>query len=160
MADDRADRPVLVELSQLISAGYTDPTEYWDVGEPVLAIEVLADNLAEYHMPVGDTDRERLRNLARQWPGLCDRVARCLRWCPNPDRTEPPWTVVEGTDLGRDIGVRLAADIGPDHLLHGRQVIAWLVCNGCDDVLVRVYDDRIRTKPYMFAVIRPAHSWH
>jgi DNA-binding protein H-NS len=46
--------------------------------------------------------------------------------------------------------------------LHGRALTVWLVCNACDDVLIRIDDRKARSAdaPYRCAVVHATWSGH
>ncbi|WP_154814326.1 hypothetical protein [Actinophytocola xinjiangensis] len=155
-----AERDEIVFLSRLLPTAHVgDPVDYWDHAEQGLAIEILSSVLSDRHVPVAGKDRDRLMALARAW-GVVDRVRGDLRWCPDPDLEDQPWRVIEGTDFSRVVERELAAEISSGHPLHGKDLTAWLACEACDDVLVRVDDQAAQAgkAPYLCAVTHPTWS--
>jgi hypothetical protein len=156
-AGPRDEREALVGLSLLISTERAEMVQdLWDHGEPGVALEILASNLSDDHVPLTAARRAELASLARP-RGVGDQVEWDLRWCPDPDDEHHPWQVIEGTEAGVGIESELYEGIGPGHLLHGRQLTAWLTCVACDDVLVRLDDEEARAGkvPYACAVVHP-----
>jgi hypothetical protein len=105
--DRRRDREVIVDLSGLLPPeSRTVPVELWDPGEEGLAVETPADLLSDHHLPLRPADRLRLLATADRW-AVGQRVRGALRWCPDPDADDRPWTVIEGSgraELGRAFG--------------------------------------------------------
>src|SRR5215217_2859255 len=69
----------------------------WDAGEQCLALENLAGNLGENHVPLPSVERAQLVVVAQRW-GVDERVNSDLRWCPDLDADVQRWRIVEGTD--------------------------------------------------------------
>ncbi|WP_395111712.1 hypothetical protein [Actinomadura sp. SCN-SB] len=137
------------------------PGELWDAGERGLAVEMLADNLAEQHQPLRRSERLSLLALAELW-AVGDQARGALRWCPDPDIEDQPWKVVEDTERAWNITIELGTEIAVGHALHGRDLTVWLACNACDDTLVRI-DDRqaqVGVTPYQCAIVHPTWSGH
>jgi hypothetical protein len=153
------DRDAVVELSTLIDADRAaDLLQEWDAGEQGLALETVAGNLGDDHVPLSSAARSRLLAVAERW-GVSEAVRRDLRWCPDPDVEDQPWRVVQDTDEALRILVELATEIGPGHALQGKDLTPWLAC---DDVLIRI-DDRAAQAgraPYLCAVAHPTWSRH
>lgn len=148
---------MLVELSLLISPERAEAVrDLWDYGEPGVALEILAANLADDHIPLTAAIRTELVTLACRWR-VGDQIEQDLCWCPDPDDEDHPWEVVEGTAPAVGVEQELHKEIGPGHPLHGRQLTAWLTCAACDDVLVRLDDVKVRagSAPYACAVVHP-----
>ncbi|URM97419.1 hypothetical protein LUW76_25390 [Actinomadura madurae] len=156
----QGDREFVARLSEPVPLGdRSEPLLLWDAGEQGLAVETLADLLCDAHVPLGRADRARLAEMAKSW-NVLGRVAGALRWCPDADDPDPRWRVVEGTDREPVVAAELGAETGPGHVLHGRELVVWLACNACDDVLVRLDESRARARgrPHRFAVAHPTWS--
>jgi hypothetical protein len=160
--DRRRDREVIVDLSGLLPPEFrTVPVELWDPGEEGLAVETLADLLSDHHLPLRLADRLWLLAMADRW-GVGRRVRGALRWCPHPDADDQPWTVVEGSGRAQSVEAELGTEIDRGHDLHGRALTVWLICNACDDVLVRIDDRQAQSgdMPYLCAVVHVTCSGH
>lgn len=74
-------RGLCVRLAdRLGSMDLTIAEEYVDANEVGLALEHLADQLAEYDLPVSQDERTDMLALAHAM-GNVDRVAGALAWC-------------------------------------------------------------------------------
>lgn len=159
-ADRPRDRELIVSLSGLLPPdSRAVPTELWDVGEEGRAVETLADLLSERRLPLPEDDRLRLLAAAGRW-GVGQRVRRAVRWCPDPDAEDQPWSVVEGTEFARTVAAELETEIGRRHPLRGTKLTMLLACNACDDVLVKIDDGTAPPGASLgrYAVVHPTWS--
>jgi hypothetical protein len=160
--DRRRDREVIVELSgRLPPESRAVPVELWDPGEEGLAVETLADLLSDHYLPLRQADRRPLLSMADRW-GVGQRVRGALRFCPDPDADDTPWTVIDGSTRAQTVEAELDTEIARGHDLHGKALTVWLACNACDDVLVRVNDRQAQSgdAPYRCAVVHATWSGH
>jgi hypothetical protein len=115
------------------------PLEAWDIGEQEGAIEALINELLRLGMAVTERDRGQLAGLAEHW-GTWPTVAGRISALTILDEDDVPWELIEGTREATRVREALRTEIGPGHLLFGKELVVWMACGSCDTVLVRVHD--------------------
>jgi hypothetical protein len=136
------DRNVFLDLVQLLPEGRRDMAAGgWDIGEQEGAFDYLVETLIECRVPITELARAQIAILIESWGNWNwgfspDQLAVCL----SADEQDPPWRLVEGTERGKALEERFAAQIKPGHPLHGPAIVAWFACRRCDDVLVRMHE--------------------
>ncbi|MFC1408624.1 hypothetical protein ACEZCY_04925 [Streptacidiphilus sp. N1-12] len=138
MATSLQDRPRFAVLSSLLSAPEeVTALELWDIGEQENAIVGLVDTLLHERVRLTERSRVQLAVLAETW-GVWDSVGDRIGECEAADEENPPWWLVR-PGRAEMIGGELVREIEQGHVLHGLELVVWLECGQCDDVLVRAY---------------------
>ncbi|MFJ4672786.1 hypothetical protein [Kitasatospora purpeofusca] len=146
--------------------GLLDPTapgasvlSTWDAGEWEFAVEDVAEILSDRHTPLLRADRAAVLELAAAF-GVAAKAASALRWCPDLEADDEWWREIEGSPRASAVEGELSREITTGHTLHGIELMPWLECGACDEVLVRLDDENARTGRgrYQVAVVHLAWS--
>ncbi len=157
MAPSVQDRPRFAALSSLLSAPEAATAlELWDIGEQESAIAGLVDVLLHEHVRLTERSRGQLAVLAETW-GVWDSVGDRIGACEATGEEDPPWQLLR-PGRAETSGGELVREIGPGHVLRGFELVIWLECGHCDDVLTRAYTREASGLSFMalsYAVVHP-----